>query len=296
MTDESTSSSPPSFTKLGSSNYSIWKEEMKAFLGNKGLWTIVSGAEKHPVLILSVCALLLYCVVHLQWLLQLFPFQVDQVIDGFCITLFFLVCFVCIVEIFMPRVSSLQSLTLGTRSVFCSSSHNLVSDTGHKCASLWIIWTHSSTDSLMQPACAVVYIVLCNPALRGSPFELFLSLCSKLLSPIHPFPSEDHVCVCVCVCVLVLDILALGHHRGPLHSPCQDYGVNQLHRTPTTGYVGHACMYWKTHWAIADQAPHTDLWLGRAIIFKYSSTWLTHKPRLLSRHQTFLSGHEAPSH
>ena len=57
---------------------------------------------------------------HLQWLLQLFPFQVDEVICGFCVSLFSLVCFVCIGEIFVPRVCSLQSLTLGTRSVFCS--------------------------------------------------------------------------------------------------------------------------------------------------------------------------------
>ena len=100
------------------------------------------------LLILSVCALLLCCVAHLQWLLQLFPFQVDQVICGFYVTLFSLVCFVCIVEIFMPRVSSLQSLTLDTRSVFCSSPHNLVSDTGHKCAPLWIIWTHWAQECL----------------------------------------------------------------------------------------------------------------------------------------------------
>ena len=62
-------------------------------------------------------------------------------ICGFYDTLFSLVCFVCIVEIFLPRVSSLQSLTLGTRSVFCSSPHNSVSDTGHKSAPLWIILT-----------------------------------------------------------------------------------------------------------------------------------------------------------
>ena len=62
-------------------------------------------------------------------------------ICGFYVTLFSLVCFVCIVEIFVPRVSSLQSLTLGTRSVFCSSPHSLVSDTGHKSALLWIILT-----------------------------------------------------------------------------------------------------------------------------------------------------------
>ena len=48
MTDDSTSSSTPSFPKLSSSNYSIWKGEMKAFLCTKGPWTIVSGAEKRP--------------------------------------------------------------------------------------------------------------------------------------------------------------------------------------------------------------------------------------------------------
>ena len=116
------------------------------------------------MLILSVCALLLCCVTHLQWLLQLFPFQVDQVICGFYVTLFSLVCFVCIVEIFMPRVSSLQSLTLGTRSVFCSSPHNSVSDTEHKSAFLWIILTisplvlqrHITTCSFCSPLIGVV--------------------------------------------------------------------------------------------------------------------------------------------
>ncbi|KIM66592.1 hypothetical protein SCLCIDRAFT_21732 [Scleroderma citrinum Foug A] len=48
MADDSTSSSTPSFPKLCSSNYSTWKGEMKAFLRTKGLWTIVSGAEKRP--------------------------------------------------------------------------------------------------------------------------------------------------------------------------------------------------------------------------------------------------------
>ncbi|KIM67367.1 hypothetical protein SCLCIDRAFT_21229 [Scleroderma citrinum Foug A] len=42
-------------------------------------------------------------------------------------------------KIFVPSVSSLQSLTLGTRSVFCSIPLILVSDTGHKSAPLWII-------------------------------------------------------------------------------------------------------------------------------------------------------------
>ena len=77
-------------------------------------------------------------------------FQVDQVICGFCVTLFSLVCFVCMVEIFMPKASSLQSLTLGTRFVFCSSPHNLVSDTGHKSAPLWFIWTKSSNSRVVD--------------------------------------------------------------------------------------------------------------------------------------------------
>ena len=48
MADDSTSSSTPTFEKLSSSNYSTWKGEMKAFLCTKGLWTVVSGAEKCP--------------------------------------------------------------------------------------------------------------------------------------------------------------------------------------------------------------------------------------------------------
>ena len=70
--------------------------------------------------------LLLCCVLHSQWLLQLFPFQVNQVICGFCVTLFFLVCFICIVEIFVPRVSSFQSLTLGTSVLPCGISEHLM--------------------------------------------------------------------------------------------------------------------------------------------------------------------------
>ena len=52
---------------------------------------------------------------------------------------------------------------------------------------------HSPTDSLVQPACILVYIE-CNPAPGGSPFKLSLGLRSKLPSPIHPLPSE-FVCV-----------------------------------------------------------------------------------------------------
>ena len=65
--------------------------------------------------------------------------MVDQVICGFCVTMFFFVCFVCKLKFFIPSVSSLQSLTLGTRSVLCSILLNLVSDTGNKSALLWFI-------------------------------------------------------------------------------------------------------------------------------------------------------------
>ena len=61
---------------------------------------------------------------------------------------------------------------------------------------------HSPIDSLAQPSCIVVYIV-CNPAPRGSPFELSLGLRSKLPSP-TPSPSPQSSCV------LVLGLLALG--------------------------------------------------------------------------------------
>ena len=46
-------------------------------------------------------------------------------ICGFCVTLFSLVCFVCIVEILVPRVSSLQSLTLGTSVLLCGLFEHL---------------------------------------------------------------------------------------------------------------------------------------------------------------------------
>ena len=55
---------------------------------------------------------------------------------------------------------------------------------------------HSPMDSLAQPSCTLVYIV-CNPAPRGSPFELSLSLCSSQLSPILSLPSQSF-CVVVC--------------------------------------------------------------------------------------------------
>jgi len=54
-----------------------------------------------------------------QWLLHLLPFMDHHMICGLCFPLFLFVCFVCIVEIFVPRVSSLQSLTLGTSVLPC---------------------------------------------------------------------------------------------------------------------------------------------------------------------------------
>lgn len=45
---EEHSHSSTTVSKLTSTNYNTWKGEMKAFLRTKGLWTIVSGTEKHP--------------------------------------------------------------------------------------------------------------------------------------------------------------------------------------------------------------------------------------------------------
>ena len=54
---------------------------------------------------------------------------------------------------------------------------------------------HSPTDSLVQPACILVYIE-CNPAPGGSPFELSLGLRSNS-RVLFPFPSESpSVVVC----------------------------------------------------------------------------------------------------
>ena len=53
---------------------------------------------------------------------------------------------------------------------------------------------HSPMDSFVQPSCILVYI-LCNPAPRGSPFELSLGLRSKLPSPTLS-PSSQSSCVC----------------------------------------------------------------------------------------------------
>ena len=55
----------------------------------------------------------------------------------------------------------------------------------------WVwVWVWAQTPmgipmqgpSLTQPACTIVYIE-CNPAPRGSSFELYLSFCSSQLSP-----------------------------------------------------------------------------------------------------------------
>ena len=84
-------------------------------------------------------------------------------------------CFlVCTVEIFMPRVSSLQSLTLGTRSVICSFSLYIVSDTGHKSALLWIIWTD------YEP---------CAPGSLGLPLRLPSCPCTTFYSCYFNIPT-----------------------------------------------------------------------------------------------------------
>jgi len=70
---------------------------------------------------------------------SLFPFKICHLTCGCCFSLLSFVCIVCILKIFMPSVSSLQFLTLGTRSVLYSFPHNWVSDTGHKCDPLWFI-------------------------------------------------------------------------------------------------------------------------------------------------------------
>ena len=46
---------------------------------------------------------------------------------GFCVTVFLFVCFVCSPKIFVPSVSSLQSLTLGTRVLLCGLSEQVMS-------------------------------------------------------------------------------------------------------------------------------------------------------------------------
>ena len=43
--------SPPSFAKLNSTNYSAWAGNIKAFCMTQGLWRIVSGASKRPTAI-----------------------------------------------------------------------------------------------------------------------------------------------------------------------------------------------------------------------------------------------------
>jgi len=75
------------------------------------------------LLILGVCTPLIVLCDAFSVITSAVSFQGWSSDCGFCVTLFFLVCFVCTAEIFMPRVFSLQSLTLGTS------------------APLWIIWS-----------------------------------------------------------------------------------------------------------------------------------------------------------
>jgi len=50
-----------------------------------------------------------------------------HMICGWCFPLFLFVCCVCIVEVFVPRVSSLQSLTLGTSVLLCGLFEQVMS-------------------------------------------------------------------------------------------------------------------------------------------------------------------------
>ena len=109
-----------------------------------------------------------YCVLWclFKWLLQLFPFMVDQVICdfcGFCVTVFFFVCFVCRLKTFIPSVFSLQSLILSTRSILCSFSSQF---------SLWY-WA--------QECSIVVYLNSWKRPSQQLPFSLTISLVLWLL-------------------------------------------------------------------------------------------------------------------
>ena len=107
-------------------------------------------------------------------------------------------CLLCLYSWnFVPRVSSLQSLILGTRSVFCSSPHNLVSITGHKCAPLWIIWTGYEPCApgtlglhLRPPSCSCAIFSSCYINFPHS-FSLFQPQ-NSLSSP--PIASSMHSC------------------------------------------------------------------------------------------------------
>ena len=78
------------------------------------------------------------------------PFWFCHLTCGCCLTLLFSVWIVCRLEIFVPSVLSLQSLTLGTRSVIHTFLLNIVSYTGHQSAFLWFILTVSSNNDNHQ--------------------------------------------------------------------------------------------------------------------------------------------------
>ena len=86
---------------------------------------------------------------------------------------------------------------------------------------------HSPMDSLAQPSCIVVYIV-CNPAPRGSPFELSLNLCSNsqvLSSP----PSQSPL-----VWWFVLGspwVTSLIHLHGGTSSAVHTHNYHKWHLT-----------------------------------------------------------------
>jgi len=68
-------------------------------------------------------------------------------ICGWCFPLFLFVCCVCIVEIFVLRVSSLQSLTLGTSVLLCGLFEQEMST-----------W-HSQTPKVSDPTFLRAFIV-----------------------------------------------------------------------------------------------------------------------------------------
>ena len=102
-------------------------------------------------------------------------------------------------EVSYLHILSYSSLDLCI--VLCALPH-LMSYSLAPSSTMMSCTVHSPMDSLMQPSCTLVYIV-CNPAPRGSPFELSLGLRSKVSSPILSPSSQSS-------CVLVLCPLALG--------------------------------------------------------------------------------------
>ena len=73
------------------------------------------------------CLCIFYCVIEciLGDCFSWFPFQVCYMTCGCCIFLFFFICLLCILKIFMLIVFSLQSLTLATSVIHCGLSEHI---------------------------------------------------------------------------------------------------------------------------------------------------------------------------